>query len=630
MEKTTTINLGGFAFMIEEKAYLKLKNYLESVREKLSSHDKSEVMTDIEMGIAEKLKAKTTQDKEVITESDVEELIEVMGHPEDFDDSEDVEVKIKETPKKKLFRSTDDVIIGGVCSGLATYFNIEPVLVRLVAFLSIFCNGIGIPAYIILWVIIPAAETKSQKLAMQGDPLTVASIEKAYKESEVEEKKGFAKSLSNLGKVVKRLFSLCISLFLFFVHFCIISSCLAVIIGMTIFIVVMTMYSGSGYMIDDILISEIVKTMPFYLFLVSLFFATVIPAFLLLAADSMVLFKRKIVNFKAVIVLIVCWMIASISTTAIIIRYAPDLKAKMNDVEYRQTVEIPSLANFTNISASGKDLIVSIKQGEKFSVFANGMSVDLDRVSYSVDDKKTLNISIEEKIISKKCLFCDSKIVRVAVTAPNVTNIKLNGSDLNIDQIEGNKLTIEANNSDLAKLNGSINNLELKAIDSNVVLAGNFGETNLDINGSTLDTDIRSTKTLITLNKCRAEMSGYSDKTIFNLDNESRINGLDFESFNAETNIKNDSWVIAKFGNNLSMKVDETSGIFYIGGNVLSNSNSPFANTVKVIQVTPSEYRSNQNKDDYFEFYGKKYRIDLEKVDAETYHEKRRLLIEKF
>ncbi|MCK9578321.1 PspC domain-containing protein [bacterium] len=632
MEKITTINLGGFAFTIEEVAYHNLKDYLESVRKKIGSDvDKNEVMTDIEMSIAEKLKEKTKQGKNIVTEKDVDELITIMGHPDDFEDSKNEKIDSDVKINKKLFRDTENSILGGVCSGLATYFDVELVLVRLAAFLLVFCNGIGIPAYILLWIIIPAAETKAQKLEMQGSPLTVAAIEKSFKESDNEKKTGYKKILSNIGKIFKRLLSISFKIFLFLINFSIIAATLLTIIGMTILVFVLIMYASSGYAIDNILISEIVKVMPFYLFLGSLFFAVVIPAFFLFAADIMIAFKRKILNMPVVIVLIVLWMIASIITATITIRYAPDIREKMNDIQYRQTIEIPSLENFNSISTNGRDLIISVSKGDKFSVSANGMKNDLDRVSYNVDEEKVLNISISEKVRDQKCLFCNSKIVRIAITTPNIETIKINGSDLNINKIVADKISIETSGSDYVTVNGTINTLDFKTNSTQSSITGDINNLNIIAEDSNVSIDINSENETLKLENTTLSLSGYAEKTFLDANKDSKINGLEFQTYDADIKLKKDSWLITRFENSMLTEIDETSGMFYMGeAKIKKSNNSPFATFSKITKITPYEYRKNLNEDNYFEFYGNAYRLDITNGSPEVFYEKRQLLVEKF
>ncbi|MEE4260193.1 MAG: PspC domain-containing protein, partial [Bacteroidales bacterium] len=105
-------------------------------------------------------------------------------HPADFDeDSEDDRAfHLSGKGKKRLFRNIDDRMLGGVCSGLGAYFNIDATIVRIIFLLALFLAGGSILVYVVLWIVIPPARTVSEKLEMQGDPVTISNIEKAFKE----------------------------------------------------------------------------------------------------------------------------------------------------------------------------------------------------------------------------------------------------------------------------------------------------------------------------------------------------------------------------------------------------------------------------------------------------------------
>jgi phage shock protein PspC (stress-responsive transcriptional regulator) len=169
MKKTISINIAGLIFYIEEDGYDKLKNYLNSIQKYFSSYeDSKEIISDIEGRIAEKfLNKQKTTDQQVIALDDVEQLIKSMGTVADFEAIEEEEdfaspasatgsvppigqpTTASEQPKfttpqppRKLVRDTKRKLLGGVCAGLAHYFNTDPLMVRLI-FLFFF---IGLPA----------------------------------------------------------------------------------------------------------------------------------------------------------------------------------------------------------------------------------------------------------------------------------------------------------------------------------------------------------------------------------------------------------------------------------------------------------------------------------------------------
>lgn len=186
MNKTVNMNLGGFFFHIDEDAYQKLNRYFDAIRNSLSADGRDEIMNDIESRISELFSEKLANNKQVLSLSDVDDVIAIMGQPEDF--------KIEEEPNttstnysqsgrsKKLYRDKETGMIAGVCSGLGHYFGVEVVWIRLALVLLFFASGTGLLAYIIMWLVTPEAVTTSEKLEMKGEPITISNIEKKVKE----------------------------------------------------------------------------------------------------------------------------------------------------------------------------------------------------------------------------------------------------------------------------------------------------------------------------------------------------------------------------------------------------------------------------------------------------------------
>lgn len=185
MKKTLNINIKGIIFHLDEDAYTKLNSYLEEIKAHFrNKKGQEEIINDIENRIVELFQQKLNDKKQVIVIDDVEEVIGIMGHPADFDeDSEEDQVSyLIQKGKKRLFRNIDDRMLGGVCSGLGAYFNIDATWVRIAFLLALFLAGGSGLVYIVLWIVIPPARTVSEKLEMQGDPVTISNIEKAFKE----------------------------------------------------------------------------------------------------------------------------------------------------------------------------------------------------------------------------------------------------------------------------------------------------------------------------------------------------------------------------------------------------------------------------------------------------------------
>ena len=209
MNKVFNINLGGFPFTIDEDAYEHLGNYLKTIHNHFrSSEGYEEITTDIEARLAELFQEKL-ENRPIVILKDVKNVIAIMGTPEDFGAEPLTEEAPKSSPSsgkwkfktgKRLFRNTEEEVIGGVCSGIAAYFGIQdPLWVRLAFILFAFTGGFTIPLYLILWAVLPKADTASDRLAMRGDPVNVSNIGKIIEE----ELEHVSKKVSELGDELK-------------------------------------------------------------------------------------------------------------------------------------------------------------------------------------------------------------------------------------------------------------------------------------------------------------------------------------------------------------------------------------------------------------------------------------------
>lgn len=189
MNKTININLGGVFFHIDEIAYHKLKGYLDAIRRSLSDdpQGRDEIITDIETRIGELLSDKVKDVRQVINEADIDEVIEVMGKPEDYmvDDeifSDEGYSGYRQKRTKKLYRDPDDKFLGGVSSGIAHYLNVDVIWIRLAWLVAAFGFGFGFILYPLLWILLPEATTTAEKLEMEGEPVNISNIEKKIRD----------------------------------------------------------------------------------------------------------------------------------------------------------------------------------------------------------------------------------------------------------------------------------------------------------------------------------------------------------------------------------------------------------------------------------------------------------------
>ncbi len=192
MKKTISSSIGGIVFNVEEDAHAKLSAYLDAISVSIkSSEGHDEIMADIEARIAEILQQKMGSFKQVVMLAEVDEVIGIMGNPEDFGAPTDTKQQSYSSSgnrysswgsRRRLYRDTDDKVIFGVCSGLSHHFGVDPLWLRLAFGLSIFIGGFGLILYILLAIITPKARTTAEKLEMMGEPVDINNIRRSIED----------------------------------------------------------------------------------------------------------------------------------------------------------------------------------------------------------------------------------------------------------------------------------------------------------------------------------------------------------------------------------------------------------------------------------------------------------------
>jgi phage shock protein PspC (stress-responsive transcriptional regulator) len=202
MKKVININFQGRVVPIEETAYELLKQYIESLRRYFANEDgRDEIINDIESRIAELFSERLKKGATCITDDDVNAVIAGMGRPEDLEaeaaepgtttngskkqqssssqqSSQQQSYTYATNVGRRLYRNADDKIIGGVASGLANYFNIDPVIMRIIFVVLLFFGG-GFLLYIILWIVIPAKSLRTnitKRLYRSADSRVVGGV----------------------------------------------------------------------------------------------------------------------------------------------------------------------------------------------------------------------------------------------------------------------------------------------------------------------------------------------------------------------------------------------------------------------------------------------------------------------
>lgn len=193
MKKTFNINLDGRVFTIDQDAYQLLDEYLQTLSHAFGKYD-TEIVADIEARISEVFSQQLAEGKIVISLKDVEAVITRIGHPEELIEEIEVQVPPPYQPsftspipekriEKRLYRDSSRGMIGGVCAGIAEYFNVDVTWVRLIAvtlcFISLSTLAV---AYLILWLILPDARTPYQRLQLTGGEATLQNIAQSVKQ----------------------------------------------------------------------------------------------------------------------------------------------------------------------------------------------------------------------------------------------------------------------------------------------------------------------------------------------------------------------------------------------------------------------------------------------------------------
>lgn len=172
MKKTLNIGIGGKSFIIDEDAYERLKDYLGTFRSRLKDDQGQEVMDDIEARIAELLLTNLRSGQQSVSLDMINQITAQLGMPDGKPENTTNNYECKEEtnmePVKKLYLDVENRKLGGVCSGLAAYFDIDVTLIRIIFLALLLCGSFGFWLYIIIWIVAPKALTPAQKCELRG------------------------------------------------------------------------------------------------------------------------------------------------------------------------------------------------------------------------------------------------------------------------------------------------------------------------------------------------------------------------------------------------------------------------------------------------------------------------------
>jgi len=195
MKKVISVNVGGICFTIEIDAYEILKDYLDDFEASLEENEAKEIMEDVEMRIAEIFQENIKSTERVVDENMVNRAIAILGKPENSGENpksrkprndetfSKFRDKIEDTiddfrkHRRRYYRDPDGKKLAGICSGIAEYFDIDVVIVRVLCAVSL-VTVFSVFIYIVIWIVTPEALSSVQKLELRGLPITSENIKK--------------------------------------------------------------------------------------------------------------------------------------------------------------------------------------------------------------------------------------------------------------------------------------------------------------------------------------------------------------------------------------------------------------------------------------------------------------------
>ncbi len=366
MKKTINISLNGLIFIIEEDAYNNLDNYLNSIKDYYAAlAERDEIISDIESSIADKFQEVLKGQNRALELKEIENVIKVMGTVDDFSKENEAETIINKneaSSAKRLYRDEDDKIIAGVCSGLANYFGIDVVWVRLIFIALLAFKGLGFILYIILWIVVPIAKSSTQKLEMKGKPINLKKIEQEVKEKSkiIKEKseealeaiKNNKVSLANiirtpfniLSKILKTTSSIILKVLKVsalvlsvLVGIVLLISFIASILALTVAIGVAIFNINSPYLISDIPLDKFIHSYSYYLALASAYLIALIPLIFFSVLSISLIRRKNTFRVWPCVILTALWIIAIAGAAIASVDLYPKIKYEVDNYEKHNT-----------------------------------------------------------------------------------------------------------------------------------------------------------------------------------------------------------------------------------------------------------------------------------------------------
>lgn len=535
MHKTVSVSIGASLFVIEETAYARLDAYLKAIRRHFAkSDDAEEIVSDIEDRIAEELAEVVTARKKVILMKDVDDVIASMGTIEDFQafdagaergHGQKTDDRFGGEPfswkRIRLYRDADNQIIGGVAAGIANYFGIDPLIVRIAFALSLLAGGFGVVLYILLWILLPEARTTAQKVEMTGGRVTLQSIQEKIDEHLPPEHRksavrkilavpvaivaGVANAIGKAARVVGPLLGRLVGLALLLGT----SFAIAAATFMTFAILI---NPSSPYI--GLPLREILGGSSFVILVASAYMLALMPLlFILLVAASLVSLRR-VLTWPAAGGLLAAWFVALVvaGVTGFSVGPRADTAYQQWRSEHAVTVTEPmhttDFPAFDGIAVSN-DLLARIRIGTGLSITTTSSAIASDMFSAGVANG-TLTLGHQNS--RGQCIFfCERVRPEMDIVVPSL--VYLRASDISRVELSANntKADLRLTASDASRIYADV--------DATAVTAELADVSRIELRGS------GSALTATAKDASRLDAFLYAVKTAtVNLSDVSRIN----------------------------------------------------------------------------------------------------------
>ncbi|PAW92860.1 hypothetical protein CKK33_04890 [Mucilaginibacter sp. MD40] len=423
MNKTIIININGIVFHIEETAYEILKNYMTEVqRHFMGSADSLEITTDIENRIAEMFNEILLKEgKQVIVEQDVNSVLEQMGSVKDFETVEDnagpagQQAFNSGSEPRRLFRDPDDHLVAGVCSGIANYFDFNAVWVRLLFAIMVAFGGTGLILYIILWIVVPKAVTRADRMAMKGQRLDL----QGFKTNFEEEMSGLRNNLSSFSNEA-RPFIYKTRDFAgdFFSHFAnFLGTTGKLIFKLIAILVLLSCFGGIIAIVGTVIVAlatghpTIYHLFPFSMtssafnniFLISAVLLAIIPLLAIIFAILSYVFNTKNIGRTVGSALLLCWVVS----LCVVIFYAVKLSSQFRSgASYSRTINITPSKDSTYHLTRNDIKFLTAEDSARYNIknFKGGIILDDNEENFEMPDAE-VSINVERSDVAQPVLI---------------------------------------------------------------------------------------------------------------------------------------------------------------------------------------------------------------------------------